>query len=378
MAWGSASLSRDLSPAACSPPPATPAPFGPADGRCMLRVGMTNPPFMLEHLEEIGAVLGDPRVFAYLHVPVGGDGGVVACRVCWMPHLPCAPAIPPKQRPIAIHPLPPCTLSQPLLRRSRAGLTPCCSACTASTAAPSLSGCATRCWRPCHAWSSPQTSSAVCGHSRGAPLACWGWLVYGGPAATAPTVSPPCTPGRCPVAMQASPARATRTTPPRWACCADTASPTPTSHNSTPGGALRWRCAADAAQPCRSPSPQRPAPCIQIESSRPIHSLAAPLRPGTPAARMKQLPSEVKKQRSREVTAEVESWGAGVYAHLVGCVERCCVVDTAADGVHLVAHNKTYAQARGKRVGPLANGTVVGRRRGGARRRLLLCSTAGS
>lgn len=67
-------------------------------------------------------------------------------------------------------------------------------------------------------------------------------------------------------------------------------------------------------------------------------------RPGTPAARMKQLPSEVKKQRSREVTAAVEAWGAAVYQHLVGCVERCCVVDTAADGVHLVAHNKTYAQ----------------------------------
>lgn len=67
-------------------------------------------------------------------------------------------------------------------------------------------------------------------------------------------------------------------------------------------------------------------------------------RPGTPAARMKQLPSEVKKQRSREVTAAVEAWGAEVYQHLVGCVERCCVVDTAADGVHLVAHNKTYAQ----------------------------------
>ena len=29
----------------------------PADGRCMLRVGMTNPPFILEHLEEIAAIL---------------------------------------------------------------------------------------------------------------------------------------------------------------------------------------------------------------------------------------------------------------------------------------------------------------------------------
>ena len=59
---------------------------------------------------------------------------------------------------------------------------------------------------------------------------------------------------------------------------------------------------------------------------------------------MKQLPSEVKKQRSREVTLAVDSW-VDVYRLLVGSSERCCVVDCAADGVHLVAHNKTHAQA---------------------------------
>jgi len=42
----------------------------PPDGRCMLRVGMTNPPFILEHLQKVAAVLRDPRVFSYLHVPV--------------------------------------------------------------------------------------------------------------------------------------------------------------------------------------------------------------------------------------------------------------------------------------------------------------------
>lgn len=62
---------------------------------------------------------------------------------------------------------------------------------------------------------------------------------------------------------------------------------------------------------------------------------------------MKQLPSALKKQRSREVTAAVEGWGAGVYQHLVGAVQRCCVVDRAADGRHLVAHNKSYAQVCG-------------------------------
>lgn len=37
---------------------------------CMLRVGMTNPPYILEHLEEIGKVLQHPRVYSFLHVPV--------------------------------------------------------------------------------------------------------------------------------------------------------------------------------------------------------------------------------------------------------------------------------------------------------------------
>jgi threonylcarbamoyladenosine tRNA methylthiotransferase CDKAL1 len=36
----------------------------------MLRVGMTNPPYILEHLDEIGELLNHPRVFSFLHVPV--------------------------------------------------------------------------------------------------------------------------------------------------------------------------------------------------------------------------------------------------------------------------------------------------------------------
>jgi threonylcarbamoyladenosine tRNA methylthiotransferase CDKAL1 len=36
----------------------------------MLRVGMTNPPYMLEHLEVIAEILRHPRVYAFLHVPV--------------------------------------------------------------------------------------------------------------------------------------------------------------------------------------------------------------------------------------------------------------------------------------------------------------------
>ncbi|XP_014682017.1 PREDICTED: threonylcarbamoyladenosine tRNA methylthiotransferase-like [Priapulus caudatus] len=36
----------------------------------MMRIGMTNPPYILEHLEEMAAVLNHPRVYAFLHVPV--------------------------------------------------------------------------------------------------------------------------------------------------------------------------------------------------------------------------------------------------------------------------------------------------------------------
>ncbi|MCJ8728491.1 hypothetical protein PDJAM_G00005030 [Pangasius djambal] len=37
---------------------------------CMLRLGMTNPPYILEHLEEMAKILTHPRVYAFLHVPV--------------------------------------------------------------------------------------------------------------------------------------------------------------------------------------------------------------------------------------------------------------------------------------------------------------------
>mmetsp|Transcript_964 Transcript_964/g.1006 ORF Transcript_964/g.1006 Transcript_964/m.1006 type:complete len:562 (+) Transcript_964:42-1727(+) len=36
----------------------------------MLRVGMTNPPYILEHLESIAEILNHPNVYSFLHVPV--------------------------------------------------------------------------------------------------------------------------------------------------------------------------------------------------------------------------------------------------------------------------------------------------------------------
>lgn len=51
----------------------------PPDGRTMLRLGMTNPPFILEDLGEIAEILALPSVFSYLHVPVqSGSDPVLA------------------------------------------------------------------------------------------------------------------------------------------------------------------------------------------------------------------------------------------------------------------------------------------------------------
>ena len=36
----------------------------------MLRVGMTNPPYILEHLDSMADILNHPRVYSFLHVPV--------------------------------------------------------------------------------------------------------------------------------------------------------------------------------------------------------------------------------------------------------------------------------------------------------------------
>ena len=37
---------------------------------CMMRIGMTNPPYILNHLHEIAKYLNHPRVYSFLHVPV--------------------------------------------------------------------------------------------------------------------------------------------------------------------------------------------------------------------------------------------------------------------------------------------------------------------
>lgn len=36
----------------------------------MLRVGMTNPPYILEHLEKMAEIFKHPNIYSFLHVPV--------------------------------------------------------------------------------------------------------------------------------------------------------------------------------------------------------------------------------------------------------------------------------------------------------------------
>lgn len=65
-------------------------------------------------------------------------------------------------------------------------------------------------------------------------------------------------------------------------------------------------------------------------------------RPGTPAARMKKVPSTVVKQRSRELTSVFEAFTP--YSGMEGRVERIWITEIATDGIHLVGHTKGYIQ----------------------------------
>ncbi|XP_030468031.2 uncharacterized protein LOC115686777 [Syzygium oleosum] len=65
-------------------------------------------------------------------------------------------------------------------------------------------------------------------------------------------------------------------------------------------------------------------------------------RPGTPAARMKKVPSTVVKQRSRELTSVFEAFTP--YSGMEGRVERIWITEIATDGIHLVGHTEGYIQ----------------------------------
>ncbi|XWS15383.1 hypothetical protein CRYUN_Cryun35bG0091700 [Craigia yunnanensis] len=65
-------------------------------------------------------------------------------------------------------------------------------------------------------------------------------------------------------------------------------------------------------------------------------------RPGTPAARMKKVPSTIVKNRSRELTSVFEAFTP--YKGMEGRVERIWITEIATDGIHLVGHTKGYVQ----------------------------------
>jgi hypothetical protein len=73
-------------------------------------------------------------------------------------------------------------------------------------------------------------------------------------------------------------------------------------------------------------------------------------RPGTPAAKMPQLPRSVVASRSRQVAALVDSW-TGAWEKKVGTTVRAWAVGIAADGkknrrdgASVVAHTRDYCQ----------------------------------
>ncbi|XVE55025.1 hypothetical protein DITRI_Ditri03aG0128000 [Diplodiscus trichospermus] len=65
-------------------------------------------------------------------------------------------------------------------------------------------------------------------------------------------------------------------------------------------------------------------------------------RPGTPAARMKKVPSSIVKNRSRELTSVFEAFTP--YNGMEGRVERIWITEIATDRIHLVGHTKGYVQ----------------------------------
>eukprot|EP01091_Cochliopodium_minus_P010002 TRINITY_DN2591_c0_g1_i1.p1 TRINITY_DN2591_c0_g1~~TRINITY_DN2591_c0_g1_i1.p1 ORF type:complete len:637 (+),score=189.52 TRINITY_DN2591_c0_g1_i1:48-1958(+) len=65
-------------------------------------------------------------------------------------------------------------------------------------------------------------------------------------------------------------------------------------------------------------------------------------RPGTPAAKMKKVPTDVVKNRSRKITEFFNSYNP--YDHLVGTEQRVWITETARDGTNLVGHTKGYVQ----------------------------------
>lgn len=79
----------------------------------MLRIGMTNPPYILEHLKEIAEVLRHPCVYSFLHVPVqSGSDAILSVSTRLLLFLFVPSAEPTMYCPVTFYHY--CSLSQPL------------------------------------------------------------------------------------------------------------------------------------------------------------------------------------------------------------------------------------------------------------------------
>ena len=67
-------------------------------------------------------------------------------------------------------------------------------------------------------------------------------------------------------------------------------------------------------------------------------------RPGTPAARMKRIPTQQVKDRSRELTNLFHSYLP--YTDKMGEMYMVLVTELSHDGQYFVGHNKFYEQVR--------------------------------
>lgn len=47
----------------------------------MIRIGMTNPPYILQHLSSIAKILNHPQFYRFLHIPVQSGSNDVLTKM---------------------------------------------------------------------------------------------------------------------------------------------------------------------------------------------------------------------------------------------------------------------------------------------------------
>ena len=87
---------------------------------------------------------------------------------------------------------------------------------------------------------------------------------------------------------------------------------------------------------------QQTLDCIRLHQFPIMNISQMYIRPGTPAAKMKQINSKIVKQRSREVTELFDSYFP--YTNLVGRETQVWINEMAHDKVNYAAHDISYVQ----------------------------------